>query len=318
MTVRRFFSTDASAPVIDGTAGSALNVLDACLVNGYGSRVAAGWSIAFSGTNTRAYRSASPGGSPSEGTQFYLRVDDTGTTTATARGYESMSNIDAGSEPFPTVAQVASGSVIRKSSTADAVPRPWGLVANEKFFILIVQTNSAQPGEMNAADCSFLFGDFTSYLSGDVYNAIIVGSTTSGTAQDSFLAIAGLASFSGSPGCYMARDYTSVAGAVAFGTTSKRANSGSRSGGGFLPASAPPYGSLVIDPVYVYEMVVSATRSVCRGVINGIWSINNVVDGIQLRTFDRIEVTSGQLIGRTLMYVRTNATGFFVEISDTW
>src|SRR6185436_20075392 len=37
MTVRFYSSRDAGAPVMNGNVGSMISVLDACLVNGYGS-----------------------------------------------------------------------------------------------------------------------------------------------------------------------------------------------------------------------------------------------------------------------------------------
>jgi len=49
-------STDSGAPALSGQAGSLLEVLDACLVNGYGGKAAAGWGIAFSSGNKRVYR----------------------------------------------------------------------------------------------------------------------------------------------------------------------------------------------------------------------------------------------------------------------
>ena len=48
-------SDDASAPVITGTAGDLVMALDAILVNGYGAKSAAGWTIAYTGANKRAY-----------------------------------------------------------------------------------------------------------------------------------------------------------------------------------------------------------------------------------------------------------------------
>ena len=53
MTVTVYRSTDASAPVLTGVAGAMKAVLDACLVNGYGAKAAAGWSAPFSATPTQ-------------------------------------------------------------------------------------------------------------------------------------------------------------------------------------------------------------------------------------------------------------------------
>lgn len=54
VTVYRF--DDAGAPTLSAAAGALISVLDACLVNGYGAKPAAGWTKAFSDTNQAAYR----------------------------------------------------------------------------------------------------------------------------------------------------------------------------------------------------------------------------------------------------------------------
>jgi hypothetical protein len=321
MTVRTYYSTDTSAPVLSGTAGAAVGVLSACLVDGYGSRTAAGWSKT-TGTNKAAYRGPVPPGSPPEGTRFYVRVDDAGTTTANARGYESMSDVDTGLEPYPTVAQAASGVTIRKSSTADATARPWGVIASEQFFIFIAQTNSAVAGERNTADCSFLFGDYRTYKTGDASYSHIVGSSTSGTSSDSFLDVSPNTSFTAAAGHYLSRAYTGASGAVGFRFTSKRAAT-LRSGAGFLSDTDRLSGTITLDQAYLVESTGSTSRIAVRGFVPGIWVMqnangNNSANSLGLSTFDTIAVADGQLSGKTLMFVRTSVDGFFVEISDTW
>lgn len=71
MGVTLYQWTDASAPSLTGQVGSLTALLDAILVNGYGSVSAAGWSIAYTSTNKRQYAMASGG----TGRQLY--VDDT-------------------------------------------------------------------------------------------------------------------------------------------------------------------------------------------------------------------------------------------------
>lgn len=53
--VRTFKSTDASAPVLTGQVGALTALLDACLVNGYGSIPCAGMEIGQTTTNKRQY-----------------------------------------------------------------------------------------------------------------------------------------------------------------------------------------------------------------------------------------------------------------------
>src|SRR5690348_12633571 len=125
-----YSSSDTGAPVLTGQAGSLIAVLDACLVNGYGTQTAAGWTKAFSGTNKADYRMAG-------GNQFYLDVDDSAAQTAAGkeanvRGYEAMTALATGTNAFPTTTQFAApGQVIRKSATADATSRGWILVADD-------------------------------------------------------------------------------------------------------------------------------------------------------------------------------------------
>src|SRR5262245_30017438 len=129
MTVRVYRSTDSSAPTLSNNNGSFVTLLDKCLVSGYGSNAAAGWAIEFTGTNKRVYRAPS-------GSRMRLRVSDTGSGTeatgyARVRGFESMSDVDTGTGPFPTDAQVSGGLYCAYASGAS---RPWILVADEKRF----------------------------------------------------------------------------------------------------------------------------------------------------------------------------------------
>ena len=51
MTVRIYKSTDSGAPTLTGQAFSLISLLLACLVDGYGSKAAAGWTKPYTGTN---------------------------------------------------------------------------------------------------------------------------------------------------------------------------------------------------------------------------------------------------------------------------
>jgi hypothetical protein len=177
-TVRTYRSTDASAPTLTGSAGALVALLDACLVNGYGSQSAAGWTIAYTATSQRAYRN-----SATDGTGYYLNIDDTGGGAGGAReafctGFVTMSALGTGTGQFPLSGQLALGSapsgavVARKSSTADSTARAWTMVADDTVFYLIMETGDQtypMPGSMLA------FGDFFSVASGDTCHCMIVG-----------------------------------------------------------------------------------------------------------------------------------------------
>lgn len=169
MTFRYFDSTDASAPTLPGnTAGALITLLDAILVNGYGSRTALGWTKPYSGTNKAAYR-------PASGTRFYLRVVDDGspatltTRAAIVRGYENMTGIDSVlTDPFPLTSQVADSACLwLKSSVADATARPWQAWGDESVLYLCVQMNGATTGDL------YVFGDVESLKGSDSFNCFI-------------------------------------------------------------------------------------------------------------------------------------------------
>jgi hypothetical protein len=88
-----------------------------------------GWQEVFTGTNVAVFRSTDVRSSG-----FYLRVDDTGTQFARVVGHESMTDVDTGSNPFPTAEQVAGGGYWFKSNTASATAIPYVMTGDACFF----------------------------------------------------------------------------------------------------------------------------------------------------------------------------------------
>jgi hypothetical protein len=183
MTVRLYASTDASAPTLTGQAGSLTTLLDAILVNGYGSKTAAGWTINQTTTNKRGYKQNTTGANNSSGMLLY--VDDTAPGAGGARearvcGFETMSAVTpTGTGQFPTSSQSAIGVgtlIIRKSTTADATARSWWCIANGQTIYLFVETGDVTTP--SAASYPFVFGDFKSYRTGDQYAVCIVARAT--------------------------------------------------------------------------------------------------------------------------------------------
>jgi hypothetical protein len=172
-TVYRY--SDTSAPALSGTAGALVTVLDAVLVNGYGSKAAAGWTKPYSGTNQASYRLGA-------GTQFYLNVDDNGPGAGTGkeariRGYETMTAYATGTNLFPTAAQLSNGIFVRKSASLDTVTRAWVIFADARTMYMFVLT-----GDSANTYLGWMFGDFYSYKSADVYNCLIFGRKTENSA----------------------------------------------------------------------------------------------------------------------------------------
>jgi hypothetical protein len=169
MAYTEYRSTDSGAPVLSGTAGSLIALLDACLVDGYGAKAAAGWTKNYSGTNKAVYR-------PSHGSRFYLRVLDDGSDgaqgarLARVRGYESMSDVDTGTGEFPTDAQVSGGLYLGKSSTADSTARPWVVLADGKRAIVMIAHHASHSQSYTQS----FFGDLGGVSAADPYAAMLV------------------------------------------------------------------------------------------------------------------------------------------------
>ncbi|TDF32982.1 hypothetical protein EZI45_02580 [Delftia tsuruhatensis] len=136
---------------------------------------ALGWAKPFSGTNQAVYRSTDP-----QSLGMYLYVDDRTTTAASMRGYESMSAIDTGSSPFPTVAQRADGCWWAKSGTANATATRWLVVGDSRFFV----DNTAPATSSTAtstAGGTRAFGDLLALRrTGDAYACLLCGGTSQG------------------------------------------------------------------------------------------------------------------------------------------
>lgn len=260
MTVTIYKSTDTSAPVLTGQVGQLIGLLDACLVDGYGSKPSAGWGKAFSGTNKAVYR-------PASGIRHYLRVDDGAPTggdakCASIRGFESMSDVDTGAGAFPTVAQLANGLAIYKSATADATARAWVLVAEDRFFHLFIQSGSTA-----SVWFGHKFGEAVSYASSDNFATLIQGCTistsTSTLAQHFYSQLA--TSLAVVSNHYMSRSYTGTGTAITVGQQADQLN-GATMGGAGMTYPAPVDSGLYVDKVRLIE------TTTIRGVIPGLYT----------------------------------------------
>jgi hypothetical protein len=353
MTVRIYRSSDASAPSLTGQVGSLVALFDACLVNGYGSQTAAGWTKALTATNKAAYKQNTTGANNSSG--MYMYVDDTGPGAGAARearvcGFETMSAITpTGTGQFPTSAQSAIGVgtlVIRKSTTADATARNWTLIANGQTIYLFTE---AGDNTAPLAAFAFFFGDFKSYKTSDQYAVMIMARQTenSGGASGEAFNVIGDATTSmtlnsKSFGHFIARSWTGIGGSVNaakvtdFGKIGRGLSGNwngdiattSNTNGGFtfgrnlssaiLMTPNGPDGALLLSPVYISH------NFAFRGYFPGLWC------PLQDRPFahnDTITIASGNLNGKSMVCQQipfassvSNADigQALIEYSDTW
>lgn len=299
MTVRFYKSTDAGAPQNTNAAGALIAILDACLVNGYGSQAPAGWTKPFSGTNKAGYKQ----GTGSNG--FYLRVDDATTSAARVKGCEDMTGIDTTVSDFPTDVQVSGGLYMQKNNSATA--QPWELIASEKFFALFTTQNN------NSTYRQFMcFGDINSNKSGDAFNTILIAPV--GTVLNDSITYSCQSVITGTlTGHYLARPHTQVGSSIAVGKL-QIANQTLLGSTGGVSYPSPIDGALHLTPIQITESAAGL-----RGKLPGLW---NVLHNVPFRQGDIITGT-GEFAGKTF-FAEVGSTTFgtfcqvLLEISDTW
>lgn len=266
-----------------------------------------GWTIAYTGTNKRAYRA--PGG-----LQHYCRVEDAGTGSAAyARitTYVTMSDVDTGTEATPT----GGGYYIHKSSAASATVRAWFFAGDTRRFYFL----SDFDGTANLSNAiGGGWGELITYRTGDGFHTFNMFASSTVTAQGNVLFSLGA---SMTVGHQFPRSYTQVAGPVAFtkefAISRPQAASAKWDMGGSSFANTYPNimnGGLDLLRLYAYQ-------GYYRGEFPGIWAPNHNRPLANYDTWNGV----GALAGRQFMMVyggvseANNSTGCIaVEVSDTW
>lgn len=379
-----YSSTQVGAPVLSGSAGALVALLDAVLVNGWGSQAAtslvvaggvatisfatahstqvdgvvlvagatpsglngekrvlsvatqsftfdatgvadgaatgtvtskvapAGWAKSFSGTNIGAYKSLAP-----ESTGCILQVTDTGSVTATVRGYESMSSVSTGVGPFPTSAQVST-AYWSKSDAASAAARPWAIFADDRGFYLTAYPSASVP----RASQTMYFGDFLSNKSNDPYSCVLTASavarnaSTSGATESVEYSDGTMANTA----CFVARAANAVGGSqLMYKEASVLTLTTYSSGQGSL---AYTYPSPINNGLSLTKLRLSSSPQGVRGYFPGIYLTPQAV-GFALSS-DDVVYGSGELAGAKLRTVGTGNSVFatsgaiFFDVTRDW
>lgn len=311
MPVNLYASTDAAAPTLTGELDTLNAILDAILIDGYGTQPAAGWTREYRDATSRinVYR-------PAAGPRHYLQVNDNapgahGAREARLRGYVSMSAYDTGTEPFPTVTQLANGYFCRKSAALSTTPRDWYALADDATLYLFIN-----PGDAADQFDPYTFGATNSWKPNDAYATLIAGRITeasslhSTSAQHLITATAlGTAAESG----YTPRPYTGVGTSTLHGTTYAsaliRSSAEIAIGSGAQPYPLPVDASLLLSPLYLDD------GTLTRGTIPGLWM---PAHARPLATGQTYTAQDGA-ITRTFMAINTPSSGqMHIETSDTW
>lgn len=380
--VKYFHSGMSGAPVLSGSAGTLIAVLDACLVNGFGSitldslvvaggiatatrsagqlfekdavvlvagatpaglngqkrtlsisgtqftfdatgisdqtatgtvtvkLAPAGWEKQYSGTNLAAYRSLDVASN-----KTVLRVDDTGTTSAKVVGYESMADVNTGTNPYPTVAQLATGGFWDKSDTANATARKWMVFADSRFFYFCAGTYGPSPDLYTQV----AFGEALSFKIADAYAGVLFAGSASNSGTTQPGATAGSVFNSVSSMGWLQKDASGLSasltcsahipGATAFNTISGASSF-------FAPYPGVIHGAVVAATMVVGEgnFIVSDFRHTVPGAV---FLLSSFGAGILP---SRAKLTAeGTLAGRILYFGEFGANHrFAVDISGPW
>lgn len=324
-------STDGSAPVLSGTTGSLVALLDSCLVTGYGAKPAAGWTKPFTAASKAVLR-------PNSGTRFFLRIQDDGPGVGTFKearitGYETMTDVDTGVNPFPTAAQGVGGIamvVARKSTTADATARPWVVVADSRTLYVFVLT-----GDSAGVYFAFSFGDFYSFVAADLYNCMIVGRNAENNGGittetlDLVSSNAGGALAATTAAHFFARAHTGLGTSVLCGVHSgdqaKKATSTviADPNTSMMPLPNLPDGGMYFARVWVHDPVTAPLYTV-RGRMRGFWDYCGDNGGTAFGFADLSTLSgTGDLAGRSFLFLKrggnsgTRGSMYTIETSDT-
>jgi len=291
-----------------------------------------GWSVAYTGTNGRTYRSVL-----SSGVQHYFTINDNG--PGAAAGAEAriwgdtadptLYNTAIQATSFPTSAQQATALFIRKSNASDTA-KVWYILMDEKTVYVFIQS-------LDTANTyiAFGYGEFYSLTSGDAYRSFVAarGTENSATVTGS----SGLnplctrtannaAAFSSTGSkMYVARGYLGTGGsllvALANGLPIVFITTG---GGGIGTASTfnGPDNGILIGPVLVGE----ATGNLYRGRLRGLWDWGHVAaaanDGDLFGGTGSLSTKSFRELKSIAFFDSSsgaqNSGTLVLETSDTW
>lgn len=227
-----------------------------------------------------------------------------------------MSDVNTGTNPFPTTALQAGGNLFwARSSQSDAVARPWIVVANERYLYLMV---NPQPSGQNYS-ATGMFGDFLRASSTDVFNCVMHGNpgdpsgNTAGSRTDDF-------DHRGQGNClYTARDYFGLGAAVrntAYYPTFNGTTSGYRSGsasGDHIPFPNDSDGSVYLAP----WNIITQSSVVLRGRLPGFFAFPQRVGNTGFPSLSRISGVVGYP-NKRFVTVTSSEGAYAFDVTGPW
>lgn len=256
-----------------------------------------GWSRVYTGTNKSVYRAPT-------GNRFYLRVDDTQAQYATVSAYETMSDVDTGSNLIGTV-------YWKKSDASSTATREWYLVGNNKTFYLFSAWSNTYP----TIHAGYAFGDINSVKANDIYASMLIGHSTSNPSNpvtsQSFSYLTFNVSAAYYAGQYLARASTGIAGGINF---IKVATPSFQFGYGGVTHPNPADNGIHLFPVEVCEV----SGPVYRGRMPGLYAPFEAI-GLAFTSNDRsIVINNKTYMAIRLGYVSIGSGVCFLDITGDW
>jgi hypothetical protein len=125
----------------------------------------AGWSKPFSASTKAVFR-------PAAGNRRFLRVVNAAGVDTQARGYEDMTDVDTGTGPFPTAAQVPTPLIINNIGYGSVANSPWWLVATSKWVYFSLTQSLTLASQYSVG--SLFFGDLANVtVTADAYATVL-------------------------------------------------------------------------------------------------------------------------------------------------
>ena len=330
-----YTASDIGGPgLLTGQTGSLISLLDACLVNGYVSHSAAGWTkpLGTISGSLSAYKQGS-------GSQFTVLVNDAGPNSAAGAkeawvvGWEQITSLTSsttanfsgsngggfGQFPLPVQSLTTGHVPWRKSSSADATGRYWVIAADPSTFYIWVQT-----GDNTGMYYFGSFGDIFSLKSSDAYKCLITGRAVENTGvlintdwQDN-ITVSQLTT--AQPGHFIARTAGGIGGSTAITKKGDGSVSSTNFGGspnqysidGTFQTPNSLDNSLYMSPLWIIEPTIAMIRGKVRGLYHMCHALSSFTDGQVLQG-------SGDFAGKTFLILRKGAGNgiITIEISPT-
>lgn len=267
----------------------------------------AGWTKPYSASNIAAYRSGTGSN------QRYYRIDDNGPTNAyhaNLVGYGAMTDVNTGTDRFPTAVQYANGLIIHKSTAAGVTTRDWAILATPKICYLYIDAETVS-GSWSAQGSMIAFGDYVSTVPGDTFNSFIRANTNVGVSYNTF-------GDYGLNQIYAMREWTGIGSAKQLYQFWWGGTLGAS--GGNLQYPCPITGDIHMTQMKLLS-VASNTQYHVVGYMPGLWGTGFAASAGPANgdTWTGTNGSLGDLTGKTFIkFDQYSSVCVVFEISDTW